>query len=78
VADRDHEVCPRRREHGFEGLVRLASGLRRMEGRATARVDDASLGKPQVADALGDGTDPFGLGVNRLAGELSGHREGRS
>jgi acyl-CoA thioester hydrolase len=49
-----------------------------MERRAAPREDDTARGEPPVADAFGHPPNPFGLGLDRRACELSGHGEGRS
>jgi acyl-CoA thioester hydrolase len=56
----------------------LPAGLRRMELRAAPGEDDASGWKATVADSLGHPPNPFGLGLDRRACELSGHGEERS
>ena len=78
MADGDEQIGLRRRQHRLESLIGLAAGLRRVEGGAAAGEDDAALGEPPVADALGNAADPLGLGLDRRACELSGHGEGRS
>jgi acyl-CoA thioester hydrolase len=46
-----------------------------VEGRPAAGEDDSAPGQAAVAHPVGNAAQPLGLVVDRLAGQLSGHRE---